>query len=189
MYFFYFKKPFQQPLIRLAHCMMKPISTPNDSNPPSSATSNQSSEDSSSKSTSEPNQIVNLQDKMSNMMSETPTPLAARTEETVRGNTFKVGPRYHTLEYLGAGAYGVVVSAIDSVSNQKVAIKKVTPFEHQTFCQRTLREVKILTQLKHENIIDLRDIICDDKIDKLKVTRCSLAVFYSTYVEVLFLLN
>ena len=56
-----------------------------------------------------------------------------------------------------------------SVSGQKVAIKKVTPFEHQTFCQRTLREVKILTRLQHENIIDLKDIICEDQIDKLKV--------------------
>lgn len=119
-----------------------------------------------------------LQNKVSKMSCTSPSsavdgipqvpPLAARTEETVRGNTFKVGPRYHSLEYLGAGAYGVVVSATDSVSNHKVAIKKVTPFEHQTFCQRTLREVKILTMLKHENIIDLRDIICEDSIDKLK---------------------
>ena len=96
-------------------------------------------------------------------------PLGARIEETVRGNTFKVGPRYHSLEYLGAGAYGVVVSAMDTVTGHKVAIKKVTPFEHQTFCQRTLREVKILTRLRHENIIDLKDIICEDQIDKLKV--------------------
>jgi serine/threonine protein kinase len=82
---------------------------------------------------------------------------------------FQVGPRYHTLEFLGEGAYGFVVSAMDSVSKERVAIKKVSPFEHQTYCQRTLREVKILTRLKHENIIDLRDILCDDRIDKLKV--------------------
>ena len=100
-------------------------------------------------------------------------PLGARIEETVRGNTFKVGPRYHSLEYLGAGAYGVVVSAMDTVTGHKVAIKKVTPFEHQTFCQRTLREVKILTRLRHENIIDLKDIICEDQIDKLKVVLLS----------------
>eukprot|EP00095_Tigriopus_kingsejongensis_P008843 maker-scaffold15_size728074-snap-gene-1.11 protein:Tk08843 transcript:maker-scaffold15_size728074-snap-gene-1.11-mRNA-1 annotation:"mitogen-activated protein kinase 3" len=94
--------------------------------------------------------------------------LSGQTEETVKGTSFKVGPRYHHLEFLGEGAYGFVVSAIDSVSGQKVAIKKVLPFEHQTFCQRTLREVKILTRFKHENIIDLLDIICDDQVDKLK---------------------
>jgi len=82
---------------------------------------------------------------------------------------YQVGPRYHTLEFLGEGAYGVVASAIDSKTGTKVAIKKVVPFEHQTYCQRTLREVKILTRLKHENIIDLKDIICEDSVDRLKV--------------------
>ena len=98
-------------------------------------------------------------------------PLAAKTEEKVRGNAFKVGPRYHSLEFLGEGAYGVVASAMDSVNgDQRVAIKKMVPFEHQTYCQRTLREVKILTRFDHENIIDLKDIICEDHVDKLKVS-------------------
>ena len=34
----------------------------------------------------------------------------------------------------------------------KVAIKKISPFEHQTYCQRTLREIKILTRFRHENV-------------------------------------
>ena len=61
------------------------------------------------------------------------------------------------------------MSAIDTVANERVAIKKISPFEHQTYCQQTFREVKILTRLKHKNIIDLRDILCDDSLDKLKV--------------------
>ena len=61
------------------------------------------------------------------------------------------------------------MSAIDTVANERVAIKKISPFEHQAYCQQTFREVKILTRLKHENIIDLRDILCDDRLDKLKV--------------------
>merc|ERR1711988_1284739 len=99
---------------------------------------------------------------------EAAPPLGAKTEEVVRGIAFKVGPRYHSLEFLGEGAYGFVVSAMDTVAKERVAIKKVSPFEHQTYCQRTLREVKILTRLKHENIIDLRDILCEDRLDKLK---------------------
>ena len=43
-------------------------------------------------------------------------------------------------------------SAYDHVSKTKVAIKKISPFEHQTYCQRTLREIKILTRFKHENV-------------------------------------
>lgn len=43
-------------------------------------------------------------------------------------------------------------SACDTLTNTKVAIKKISPFEHQTYCQRTLREIKILTRFKHENV-------------------------------------
>lgn len=43
-------------------------------------------------------------------------------------------------------------SANDNVTKTKVAIKKISPFEHQTYCQRTLREIKILTRFKHENV-------------------------------------
>jgi len=35
------------------------------------------------------------------------------------------------LEFLGEGAYGIVVAATDSLTKQRVAIKKVSPFEHQ----------------------------------------------------------
>lgn len=43
-------------------------------------------------------------------------------------------------------------SATDTLTQTKVAIKKISPFEHQTYCQRTLREIKILTRFKHENV-------------------------------------
>lgn len=43
-------------------------------------------------------------------------------------------------------------SAFDGITKTKVAIKKISPFEHQTYCQRTLREIKILTRFKHENV-------------------------------------
>lgn len=88
--------------------------------------------------------------------------------EVVRGQIFAVGPRYTNLEYIGEGAYGMVVSAIDNVTKSKVAIKKISPFEHQTFCQRTLREIKILIRFKHENIIDIRDILRNRTIDEMK---------------------
>lgn len=77
----------------------------------------------------------------------------------VKAQEFLVGPRYVDLKYIGEGAYGMVVSALDTVTKQKVAIKKISPFEHQTYCQRTLREIKILTRFKHENIINIQDIL------------------------------
>ncbi|CAL1277724.1 unnamed protein product [Larinioides sclopetarius] len=91
-----------------------------------------------------------------------------RTTEVVRGQVFEVGPRYTSLSYIGEGAYGMVVSAVDTHTKEKVAIKKISPFEHQTYCQRTLREIKILTRFKHENIIDIRDILRAPTIDLMK---------------------
>ncbi|XP_067936525.1 mitogen-activated protein kinase 1-like [Watersipora subatra] len=92
--------------------------------------------------------------------------------EIVRGQVFEVGPRYNNLAYIGEGAYGIVVSAIDNevTADQanKVAIKKISPFEHQTYCQRTLREIKILAHFRHENIIDIRDIIRASTVDEMK---------------------
>ncbi|NP_999813.1 MAP kinase [Strongylocentrotus purpuratus] len=88
--------------------------------------------------------------------------------ETVRGQVFDVGPRYVTLNYIGEGAYGMVCSAVDTRHGGKVAIKKISPFEHQTYCQRTLREIKILTRFNHENIINIQDIIKADTIEAMR---------------------
>lgn len=41
---------------------------------------------------------------------------------------------------------------MDTKTEEKVAIKKTSPFEHQTFCQRTYRELKILLGFSHENV-------------------------------------
>uniref|UniRef100_A0AAY4BJQ4 Mitogen-activated protein kinase n=1 Tax=Denticeps clupeoides TaxID=299321 RepID=A0AAY4BJQ4_9TELE len=88
--------------------------------------------------------------------------------ELVRGQAFDVGPRYSNLSYIGEGAYGMVCSAYDRDNKVRVAIKKISPFEHQTYCQRTLREIKILLRFKHENIIGINDIIRAPSIDQMK---------------------
>lgn len=92
----------------------------------------------------------------------------ASNPEMIRGQVFDVGPRYTSLNYIGEGAYGMVVSALDGKENQKVAIKKISPFEHQTYCQRTLREIKILMSFNHENIISIKDILRAPAIQQMK---------------------
>jgi mitogen-activated protein kinase 1/3 len=62
----------------------------------------------------------------------------------------------------------MVASAYDHTTQQRIAIKKITPFEHQCFCQRTLREIKILSRFRHENIIDIQDVIRASTIDQMK---------------------
>lgn len=59
-------------------------------------------------------------------------------------------------------------SALDNMTNQRVAIKKISPFEHQTYCQRTLREIKILLRFHHENIIGINDILRARHIDNMR---------------------
>uniref|UniRef100_A0A8C5DZ84 Mitogen-activated protein kinase n=1 Tax=Gouania willdenowi TaxID=441366 RepID=A0A8C5DZ84_GOUWI len=88
--------------------------------------------------------------------------------ESVKGQVFDVGPRYTNLSYIGEGAYGMVCSAMDNVTRQRVAIKKISPFEHQTYCQRTLREIKILLRFHHENIIGINDILRARHIDNMR---------------------
>lgn len=59
-------------------------------------------------------------------------------------------------------------SAYDNLNKVRVAIKKISPFEHQTYCQRTLREIKILLRFRHENIIGINDIIRAPTIEQMK---------------------
>lgn len=59
-------------------------------------------------------------------------------------------------------------SAFDHVNKLRVAIKKISPFEHQTYCQRTLREIKILLRFRHENIIGINDVLRARNIDYMR---------------------
>lgn len=79
---------------------------------------------------------------------------------------FRVGADYTILDVVGEGAYGVVCSAIHEPSKQKVAIKKITPFDHSMFCLRTLREIKLLRWFSHENIISILDIVKPPSIEE-----------------------
>lgn len=121
-----------------------------------------------------------------NSIADPPLTLGANVE-IVRQQRFEVGPRYTDLKFIGEGAYGktnttiynvqrvsslfrlgMVVSAFDHNTQQRVAIKKITPFEHQCFCQRTLREIKILSRFRHENIINIQEVIRAPTIDQMK---------------------
>ncbi|CAF0781716.1 unnamed protein product [Didymodactylos carnosus] len=99
------------------------------------------------------------------MISPTDT---STTSEIIKEQVFEVGPRYTDLKYIGEGAYGMVVSGVDNCLGQRVAIKKLSPFEHQCFCQRTLREIKILSRFKHENVINIQDILRSNVFENMK---------------------
>eukprot|EP00741_Cyanophora_paradoxa_P015073 tig00020848_g14544.t1 len=86
--------------------------------------------------------------------------VGGRRQYSVHGNTFEVDERYELVKPMGNGAYGQVCSARDNVSGEMVAIKKVSKaFEDLTDAKRTLREIKILSSLNHENVVRLRGVM------------------------------
>jgi serine/threonine protein kinase len=93
-------------------------------------------------------------------MAYTQGPCAANAvSRAVMGSTFTLDSRYVVSEVLGSGAYGIVVAAVDSKTGERVAIKKIEKaFEHATFTKRSLRELKVMRLLVHENILGIKSI-------------------------------
>jgi len=75
-------------------------------------------------------------------------------------SSWQVGPRYSLRAVLGRGSYGQVAAAVDRVTNQPVAVKRIqNVFSNVTDTRRLLREMHLLRHLRHPNIIALRDIV------------------------------
>jgi len=86
------------------------------------------------------------------------------TKFVVCGNLFEVKKKYVPIKPIGKGAYGIVCSAKDEKLNTKVAIKKITnAFENVVDAKRTLREIKLLRHLRHENIVPITDCMLPSK--------------------------
>jgi len=73
---------------------------------------------------------------------------------------FTVDKRYSHIRTVGSGAYGVVISAKDFASPNKVAIKMIPrAFHDEVDAKRILREIKLLKHFRHENIISILDMM------------------------------
>jgi cyclin-dependent kinase 12/13 len=87
---------------------------------------------------------------------------------------------------IGEGTYGQVYKARDKNTDQLVALKKVRlENEKEGFPITAVREIKILRQLNHKNIVNLREIVTDkqDAMDFRKVTLCCIRI---TYLPIVF---
>lgn len=68
--------------------------------------------------------------------------------------------RYQVQEIIGKGSYGIVGSAIDTHTGEKVAIKKINDvFEHVSDATRILREIKLLRLLRHPDVVEIKHIM------------------------------
>ncbi|GAB2242733.1 hypothetical protein Droror1_Dr00019508 [Drosera rotundifolia] len=90
-----------------------------------------------------------------------PTHGGKYTEYNVFGNTFEVTSKYvPPIQPLGRGAYGIVCCARNSETKEDVAIKKIgNAFSNRIDAKRTLREIKLLTHMDHDNVIKIKDVI------------------------------
>lgn len=67
---------------------------------------------------------------------------------------------YQKQEKLGEGTYGVVYKAIDKRTGDVVALKRIRlEQEEEGIPATSIREISILKELHHPNIVDLREVI------------------------------
>ncbi|KAJ5540320.1 hypothetical protein N7513_008652, partial [Penicillium frequentans] len=102
-----------------------------------------------------------------------PSIMAQFVTQELMGTTLETTNRYSDLKPRDIGASGIVCSAHDTVENQTVAIKKIAkPFEHTGVARRAYREVHLLSNMRHDNLINMRDIFISPSEDLYIVTDC-----------------
>jgi len=68
--------------------------------------------------------------------------------------------KYQKLEKIGEGTYGVVYKARDTSTGELVALKKIRlEAEDEGIPSTAIREISLLKELKHPNIVRLNDVI------------------------------
>ena len=70
---------------------------------------------------------------------------------------------FQNMEKIGEGTYGVVYKALDRISQQYVALKKVRlDTEGEGVPSTALREISTLRELDHPNILKILDVVYDN---------------------------
>jgi len=78
----------------------------------------------------------------------------------VMGELFELHERFKVIDYMGAGAYGVVCAVRDSECDQIFAIKKCKKvFHSKTLAKRTLRELRLLRLLTNDHIVKIESVL------------------------------
>ncbi len=71
--------------------------------------------------------------------------------------------RYQRTEKIGEGTYGVVFKAIDRQTSQTIALKKIRlEHEDEGVPSTAIREISLLKEINHPNVIRLKDLVYDE---------------------------
>lgn len=101
----------------------------------------------------EPPQKINPKDRRKQILKQ------SKEKKPVEKNMVS---EYQVDKEVGNGVSSTVFSAININTGEKVAIKKIKNFlENKHESLRILREILLLRQLKHPNIINLKEIVID----------------------------
>merc|ERR1719329_1589950 len=85
---------------------------------------------------------------------------------------FELGNRYSVYEKLGEGTYGTVYRAACGSTGSRVAIKKIKIcYDDEGVPATALREISLLNECRHANIIRLHDV-CSSKSNLFLVFEC-----------------
>jgi cyclin-dependent kinase len=72
--------------------------------------------------------------------------------------------KYQKIEKLGEGTYGIVYKAQNKESNTFVALKRIRlENEEEGVPCTAIREISLLKELKHPNIVRLYDVVHTEK--------------------------
>lgn len=95
--------------------------------------------------------------------------MVAKTRSRPKKLVTKIDERFNKIEPIGSGAYGVVYKAHDKRDNSVVALKKVklnnSDTDEDGVPSSSLREIGLLKDLKHPNVLRLLDVqICESNL-------------------------
>ncbi|GAU24169.1 hypothetical protein TSUD_84040 [Trifolium subterraneum] len=72
--------------------------------------------------------------------------------------------QYEKVEKIGEGTYGVVYKARDRLTNETIALKKIRlEQEDEGVPSTAIREISLLKEMQHRNIVRLRDVVHSEK--------------------------
>ncbi|KAK1321970.1 hypothetical protein QJS10_CPA03g02072 [Acorus calamus] len=72
--------------------------------------------------------------------------------------------QYEKVEKIGEGTYGVVYKARDRTTNETIALKKIRlEQEDEGVPSTAIREISLLKEMQHHNIVRLQDVVHSEK--------------------------
>ena len=75
---------------------------------------------------------------------------------------------YEKCNRVGEGTYGVVYKARNKLTNEIVALKKVRMEEEKDGLPvSSLREINLLLNIKHKNIVELKEVVIGKRLDSI----------------------